>query len=183
MTILQNQINDKLITKAFNSCFKKSHQTILVGGGKEPLYHPSSSPTELHKIIYRHDFFASALHETAHWCIAGKERRKKVDFGYFYQESRSFSEQEIFCKYEAKPQALESIFHDAIGSNSFTPSLDGVHFQNNPELVERFSNRIILAKKKYLNNIPSRAKIFVQALSKLNPSTKKTSKKILARHI
>ncbi len=32
----------------------------------------------------RTDFFASALHEISHWCVAGKARREQVDFGYWY---------------------------------------------------------------------------------------------------
>lgn len=35
-------------------------------------------------IVFAHRFYASALNEISHWCIAGKECRKWVDFGYLY---------------------------------------------------------------------------------------------------
>ena len=167
------QISDRLVAQIFNSCFETSHRTILIGGGKEPIYRPGLDSSELNKIIYRQDFYASALHEAAHWCIAGKERRKKPDFGYIYQETRCLKDQIDFCNLEAKPQALESIFHDAIGSDSFTPSLDGIEFQNDSRLVEEFSKIIQLEKIRYLKRMPPRAKIFAASLI----HTKKTSKK------
>ncbi len=111
---------------------------------------------------------ASALHETAHWCIAGKARRAIKDFGYRYQADRDPTEQQDFCRFESRPQALESIFHDAIGSELFTPSLDGIEYQNNIVLLEEFSEQIQQKKQSYLiNGLPKRAKKFVDALKKI----------------
>lgn len=60
------------LERAFRECFEVEFATILVGGGSEPLYLPSEDPPcEPHRIVYREDYFASALHEVAHWCLAG----------------------------------------------------------------------------------------------------------------
>ncbi len=53
-------------------------------------------------------FYASALHEIAHWCIAGENRCQQVDYGYWYEPNgRSEERQFEFEKVEVKPQALE----------------------------------------------------------------------------
>ena len=40
--------------------------SVHVGGGSEPVYLPSADPErEPHRIVYREDYFASALHEVA----------------------------------------------------------------------------------------------------------------------
>jgi elongation factor P hydroxylase len=61
-----------LLERAFDDCFSADYRTILIGGGSEPVYLPSGDLTlNPHRIIYREDFFASALHEVAHWCLGG----------------------------------------------------------------------------------------------------------------
>ncbi len=70
------------IENIFHQCFAKSYHTRLIGGGKEPLYLPSTDPNQPHQIIYREDFPRSALHEIAHWCQAGEKRRQLEDYGY-----------------------------------------------------------------------------------------------------
>ena len=53
--------------------------TILVKGEHEPEYF-AATDTEPAKIVFAHGFFASALHEISHWCMAGQKRRLLNDF-------------------------------------------------------------------------------------------------------
>jgi len=59
------------ICETFNRCFVQSH-TKLVGGASEPLYEPGKQEA---RVYFREDYASSALHEIAHWCIAGADRR------------------------------------------------------------------------------------------------------------
>lgn len=105
-----------LLEELFADCFARSEQTLLCGGAAEPWYQPSSSPAEPHRLWYREDFFASALHEVAHWCIAGAARRQLPDFGYWYApEGRDTGQQAAFEQVEVQPQALEWCFARACG--------------------------------------------------------------------
>ncbi|MFT7651750.1 MAG: elongation factor P hydroxylase [Limisphaerales bacterium] len=99
------------IEAAFHSCFRRVQ---LIGGAPEPLYVPATEDRCSAQIYYREDFAASALHEIAHWCIAGYRRRQLVDFGYDYvPPPRTMVQQLGFFKLELKTQALESIFSSA----------------------------------------------------------------------
>jgi elongation factor P hydroxylase len=92
----------------FDASFSLSHNTRLIKGADEPLYSPANADCDYHQIIFAHGYYASALHEIAHWCIAGKERRLLEDFGYWYQpDGRNEQEQKCFEQVEIKPQAVE----------------------------------------------------------------------------
>ena len=81
------------LIRIFNSLFRESHGTVLVKGGDEPVYLPACDRFPHHRLVFAHGYFASALHESAHWCIAGAQRRLLEDFGYWYLPSlcrRSF---------------------------------------------------------------------------------------------
>ena len=68
------------LERIFRECFFAEYATILVGGAPEPLYVPSPEALrEPHRVVYREDCFARALHEVAHWCLAGAEHRKLED--------------------------------------------------------------------------------------------------------
>ena len=56
----------------FNQEFAESDTTELIGGAAEPYYQPGSP----HGIYFRADYVRSALHEVAHWCVAGRRRRR-----------------------------------------------------------------------------------------------------------
>lgn len=147
----------------FNRCFEDGYQTRLIGGASEPEYLPVDGQFSTHRLLYRADFFASALHEIAHWCIAGAERRTKRDFGYWYEtEQRSEAAQRAFERVEVKPQALECLFSEACGFE-FRISVDNPGLDNRPssEFVESISQqiRIFLAK-----GLPERAETFLEAL-------------------
>jgi len=97
-----------LLEQVFRECFLEDYRTVLLGGAEEPLYQPAPMTGELHRIFYRHDYAASALHEVAHWCIAGPARRTRLDYGYWYApDGRDASQQRAFEQVEVKPQALE----------------------------------------------------------------------------
>ncbi len=73
----------QLIT-IFNQCFSEKYNTRLVKGNDEPIYLPADSQWSYHRIVFAHGFYASGLYKISRWCIAGEERRKLVDFGYWY---------------------------------------------------------------------------------------------------
>ena len=126
----------------FSSLFGERYRTELVGGGDEPLYEPPSTGA-LGRIVYREDFVASALHEVAHWCVAGSRRRTQLDYGYWYSpDGRSAQQQAEFERVEVAPQALEWVFSDACGV-AFRPSADNVesNLGPSPEFVAALTAR------------------------------------------
>lgn len=99
--------------------------TVLVGGAEEPLYQPWDA-AGVARIHFRADYRSSALHEVAHWCIAGRRRRGLVDFGYWYApDGRDDDQQAAFERVEVRPQAVEWFLHLACGS-TFHLSLDNL---------------------------------------------------------
>lgn len=153
------------LEQLFSDCFFACYNTALVGGAMEPEYLPSGfSGSTLHKLFYREDFFASAMHEVAHWCIAGVARREEKDFGYWYQdEGRNLEQQRAFEKVEIKPQALECLFLEATGFH-FKPSVDNVAVNNQPssEFLRGLREQILI----YLECMPNDAKTFMSCLLK-----------------
>ena len=84
------------IVGIFNQCFGQTYNVEISGGADEPLYTPAT-PTKAAQLIFRENFPASALHEAAHWCIAGELRRNSTDFALTYIAApRSETEQEQF---------------------------------------------------------------------------------------
>lgn len=147
----------------FNGQFEASHNTILVHGGDEPLYLPADADHPRHRIVFTHDYFASALHEIAHWCIAGRRRRTLVDYGYWYRpDGRDADAQREFERVEAGPQAIEWAFHIAAGS-SFRVSADNL---SGAELdVAHFQQHVYDRLCAYhANGFPPRARRFTVAL-------------------
>ena len=71
------------LIEIFNSCFADEFNTRLIKGDDEPIYLPADAEVPYNRIVFAHGFYASAIHEISHWCIAGKARRELVDFGYF----------------------------------------------------------------------------------------------------
>jgi elongation factor P hydroxylase len=109
-------VSGESLEALFAACFLQEFRTRLLGGADEPLYQPATSSEQLASIYYREDFVASALHEVAHWCIAGPQRRLQVDYGYWYiPDGRDADQQARFEQVEARPQALE--WHFALACN------------------------------------------------------------------
>lgn len=106
-----------LLENLFNSWAEPAWQTGLRGGYPEPLYLPASETASgVAEIRYREDNVNSALHEIAHWMIAGVERRQRVDYGYWYApDGRTARQQAEFEKLEVRPQALEWWMAEQLG--------------------------------------------------------------------
>lgn len=157
--------NPNHLIHIFNTLFQTSENTILVGGAEEPLYLPVDDTSPHNRVIFTRDYFASALHEIAHWCIAGKERRSLVDYGYwYYPEGRNVDQQHLFEQAEVKPQALECIFSRAANS-SFIISQDNLS-QPDACANSRFAEMVALQVEKYLQEgLPERAARFNEALA------------------
>jgi elongation factor P hydroxylase len=114
------------LIRLFEACFASDYNTILVGGAAEPEYVPADAMHPQHRIFFTRDYFRSALHEVAHWCVAGAERRLLADFGYWYApDGRDTEQQRAFEQVEVKPQALEQLFCEAAG-HRFSVSLDNL---------------------------------------------------------
>ncbi len=148
----------------FHACFRREFSTTIEGGGDEPLYIASDAPeSKPHRIVYREDYFASALHEIAHWCLAGAARRALDDYGYWYHpDGRSFDQQQAFEQVEARPQALEWILSEACG-HTFHLSADNLDGNTGPS--ERFAEAVARAKRAFESQgLPPRAARFAEAL-------------------
>jgi len=102
------------LMRIFDACFYESHQTRLLRGTEEPLYLPADMHAPYHRIYFAHGYYSSALHECAHWLIAGEERRLLEDYGYWYApDGRTAEQQAQFYKVEVKPQAIECLLSEA----------------------------------------------------------------------
>lgn len=161
----------------FNRCFATKYNTQLVKGDDEPIYLPADENRPYHAIFFAHGYFSSALHECAHWLIAGKVRRQQVDYGYWYEpDGRNAQQQEIFQRVEAKPQALEWILSAAAGYR-FRISIDNL---NGPVLdTEAFKAAVYRQVLSYCESgLPTRAEYLRNALCQFY----QTSTSLLSSH-
>ena len=151
-----------LVKKTFSDCFYNRYRTKLVGGSEEPFYKAPKEGVQ-GEIHFRSDFLRSALHETSHWCIAGNDRLKQDDWGYWYApDGRNEEEQALFFKVEVKPQAVEKEFCCVLGI-PFDVSVDNLDGAKGP--VEAFKLEVELKNLSYKKNgFPKRAEEFVLAL-------------------
>lgn len=148
----------------FDKCFSVSHNTRLIKGDDEPIYLPADEQLPFHRIVFAHGYYASALHEIAHWCVAGAERRLQVDFGYWYcPDGRDALTQQRFEQAEIKPQALEWLFCVAAGF-AFNVSCDNLNGDCEPDRIS-FQRRVHAQVMTYLSaGIGDRPARFIQAL-------------------
>lgn len=158
------QHNNSDIIAIFNRTFLDSVNTELVLGGDEPIYLPASEKYKQHRIIFARGYFASALHEIAHWCIAGPQRRLLEDYGYWYQpDGRSAEVQAEFEKVEIKPQAVEWILAASCGFR-FQVSCDNLSGNCEPDRLG-FTLKVREQVLVYLEQgMPERAKTLSDAL-------------------
>lgn len=160
------------IVSVFNRCFAapETLNTRLQGGHDEPFYRPAGpgSPGReniaCHQVEFTRDYPASALHEVAHWCVAGAERRLQPDYGYWYApDGRSAQQQAEFERVEVAPQALEWIFSRASGL-PFRVSADNLDAGLGAS--DAFKNNIWLQVQKYCQQgVNDRAGKFARALA------------------
>ena len=148
----------------FHQCFAAEYNTQLVKGEDEPIYLPADDTRPYHAIMFAHGFFSSALHECAHWFIAGEERRKQVDLGYWYTpDGRTAEQQKVFQQVEIKPQALEWILSKACG-HRFRVSIDNLNGEEGD--TEAFKQAVYQQVQEYCQKgLPLRANRFHHALS------------------
>ena len=139
------------------------------------MYLPADNRFSFHRVIFAHGFFASALHEIAHWCIAGENRRLLEDYGYWYcPDGRNEQQQTEFEQVEIKPQALEWAFSVAAakGFRVSTDNLNGVQ----PDTV-CFTSNVRQQVVWYLKHgFPARAGQFIHALHQFYATAELTVK-------
>jgi elongation factor P hydroxylase len=160
-SVSRHDIHD--LIRLFNDEFERSENTVLARGEDEPVYLPADARHPRHRVIFAHGFYASALHEVAHWCIAGQARRLLVDYGYWYcPDGRSAPEQAEFERVELKPQALEWAFSLAAGFR-FDVSVDNL----SGIAIDRagFRRKVYAQLKRYyVDGLPPRAERFIRRL-------------------
>ena len=150
------------VIDCFNLRFSASEGTILLGGADEPYYEPGSPNI----IYFREDFVRSALHEVAHWCVAGAVRRTLPDYGYWYApDGRDDTQQAAFYGVEVKPQAIERVFCMAAGV-PFKVSVDNLSVSPADPAIASFAAAVEGEFGRMMTNgLPHRAEAFRQALS------------------
>ena len=161
----------------FNREFAVSDKTALIGGAAEPYYQPGSPD----RIYFRADYVRSALHEVAHWSVAGRRRRQLLDYGYWYSpDGRDADQQQAFFAVEARPQAIERCFCEAIGI-LFSPSVDNVGAHIEPQQLRGFEARIQDWCDQFeRTGLPLRAARFVTALQTIRAGSREPAPDIAA---
>lgn len=155
---------DQLVA-LFGQLFFKRFNTCLEGGGEEPIYLPADNKYSYHRLVFRHDYVSSGLHEIAHWCLVSEQRRQLQDFGFWYHpDGRTESQQRAFEQVEIKPQALEWIFSVA-ANHQFHISVDNLSagIDTSDEFQEKVANQA-----RYwcaFNSLPDCANKLIDALS------------------
>lgn len=162
------------LIELFNLTFEKEFNVRLVKGQDEPIYLPagagegSINAKPYAQVVFAHGFFASALHEIAHWCLAGAERRTKVDYGYWYcPDGRTAEQQAKFQHVEVKPQAIEWALC-AAANFTFRVSCDNLSGDEHGQQPDRFAFEQDVQKQLegYLQQgFPARAIQFIDALA------------------
>ena len=155
-------MNSAQVQHCFNNCFGENYRLEMRGGATEPIYIPPNAD-EIGKLIYRSDYASSALHEAAHWCIAGPARRARVDFGYEYLCPPRSPREQVF-RSEYRVQALEWIFSDC-AQVVFHPSADNLDADTG-----QFLGKLELFKAEEVHRLESqfhsRASVFSRSLVK-----------------
>ncbi len=150
------------IVKCFNQTFSKSERVILKSGADEPFYQaPMAEGSAI--IFSREDYISSALHEVAHWCLAGESRRQIDDYGYWYHpDGRDQQQQAAFEQAEINPQALEWGF-SLVCQHQFHFSVDNL--SANAVQSSGFEKKVKQQLRLYIESgFPERAERFIQAL-------------------
>ena len=152
------------IAQRFNTAFGRTLRTVLVGGAAEPLYLPVAAGRPA-IIRYTRDYAQSALHEVAHWCLAGSRRRALVDYGYWYEPPpRSASAQARFEAVETPVQGLEYLLALVAGVR-FHVSADNLGVSN--EGLSRLELRIqASARQRLAAPFPLRTAAVFDALNR-----------------
>lgn len=150
----------------FNQTFASRYHTRLERGDDEPIYLPADENVPYHRVIFAHGFFASALHEVAHWLLAGEARRLQEDYGYWYcPDGRDGAQQAQFEDVEVKPQAIEWALSLCCGFH-FNVSCDNLNGSVEPDR-HAFKARVREQALCYVaKGFPERAKVLMQTLAR-----------------
>ncbi len=160
----QDQLVNPLI-QLFNDTFSEKFNVKLVRGQHEPIYLPADKQYSLNRILFAHGYFSSALHEIAHWLIAGEKRREQIDYGYWYHaDGRNPEQQRDFEQVEVKPQAIEWILSQS-ARHRFSISVDNLNAEiSDPNPFKKAVYRQVMY---YIENgLSQRTEKFRQALVK-----------------
>ncbi|HEX6927806.1 MAG TPA: elongation factor P hydroxylase [Gammaproteobacteria bacterium] len=163
------------LARLFGTAFAARENTLLLphadawragwsgADAAEPVYLPADAACPFNRIVFAHGFFASALHEIAHWCLAGAKRRARVDYGYWYApDDRDTAKQAEFERVEARPQAIEWAFCLAAGFR-FAVSADNL--SGVPVDRARFTRAVHRELCRFTDRgFPPRARTFITAL-------------------
>jgi len=156
----------KQVIEVFQRLFFAPYDTELIAGADEPIYLPATNHgDQINRLYFREDFLSSALHETAHWCIAGVDRRRLEDFGYWYNpDGRTPDQQQIFEVAEIKPQALEWMFSVAC-RQPFRLSVDNLS-AGQARASEGFAQAVSRQAVQWCvpGALPDRAELFIRGL-------------------
>ncbi|MFC3701491.1 elongation factor P hydroxylase [Reinekea marina] len=146
-----------------NPWLESNWQTTLVAAPEEPFYKPASLKGSYHQIQFAHGYFSSALHELAHWCVAGENRRLLPDYGYWYEpDGRTAEQQKLFEQVEVKPQAIEWHFTQAC-QRTFNVSADNLTGEATD--ISRFQKSVTMQMRYYeQHGLPKRASSIKQRL-------------------
>jgi elongation factor P hydroxylase len=132
-----------------NQQYLKNYQTELIGGFAEPFYLPETGGQKA-QIQFTLDYFRSALHELAHWCVAGYARRQLPDYGYWYApDGRSQQQQAVFFQCEVVPQAFEWAL-SLVCEIKFAVSVDNLNTETSG--ADRFAQAVHEKLEDYLAN-------------------------------
>jgi hypothetical protein len=159
---IQHNYQDLILL--FEQAFSQSYNTRLIKGDDEPLYLPANSEVDYHQVIFARGYYASAFHEVAHWCHAGKKRRLLEDYGYWYEpDGRDESQQHKFEQVEVIPQAIEWAFNVA-AQKSFHVSADNLNgFQTD---TTKFKMKVYQQVLFFIEHgFPVRAQRFIEVLA------------------
>ncbi|TMM42481.1 elongation factor P hydroxylase [Colwellia ponticola] len=157
------QHNYQDLIALFEQVFFQQYNTKLVRGDDEPLYAPADANCAHHQIIFAHGYYESALHEIAHWCYAGAQRRLLEDFGYWYiPDGRNEKQQQKFEQVEVIPQAIEWAFNVAVQKqfNTSADNLNGYLGDTNGFKVKVHQQVLAFIE----TGFPPRAQQFIDAL-------------------
>ena len=117
--------------------------------------------------MFAHGFYASALHEIAHWLVAGSQRRLSEDYGYWYcPDGRDATQQAEFESVEVKPQAIEWALSVAAGFD-FNVSVDNLNGEQTCRFA--FQSRVHAKLLELLQNgFNPRTTLLLKALCQLS---------------
>ncbi len=126
---------------------------------------PADAEVPYNRIVFAHGFYASAIHEISHWCIAGKARRELVDFS-----ATGIARMGVMPKRKASLKMLKRSRRHSTGCSVLAAgyplnvSCDNLEGDFEPDRVV-FQRRVHAQVMDYLaNGIPERPARFIKAL-------------------